>query len=59
MVDIFEAHVLALEYLRRGGSCSWNVANARGSVRKVIPQLNVAVDSKLVGRRVGMVIRPF
>ena len=38
VLDIAEAHVLALEYLLRGGaSCSLNLANARGySVREVI-----------------------
>ena len=38
VLDIAEAHVLALEYLLRGGaSCSLNLANARGySVKDVI-----------------------
>jgi UDP-arabinose 4-epimerase len=38
VLDIAEAHVLALEYLLRGGpSCSLNLANARGySVKEVI-----------------------
>src|SRR5262249_43657229 len=38
VMDIAEAHVLALEYLRKGGtSCALNLANTRGySVKEVI-----------------------
>src|ERR1700687_834581 len=47
--DIAEAHVLALEYLLRGGtSCSLNLANARGhSVKEVI-----ATAERVCGRSI-------
>ena len=47
VLDIAEAHVLALEYLLRGGpSCSLNLANARGySVKEVI-----ATAERVTGR---------
>jgi UDP-arabinose 4-epimerase len=55
VLDIAEAHVLALEYLLRGGaSCSLNLANARGySVKEV-----VATAERVCGRRIRMNIAP-
>ena len=55
VLDIAEAHVLALEYLLRGGaSCSLNLANARGySVKEVI-----ATAERVSGRRIRVNITP-
>jgi UDP-arabinose 4-epimerase len=49
VLDIAEAHLLALEYLLRGGaSCSLNLANARGySIKEVI-----AVAERVTGKRI-------
>ena len=51
VLDIAEAHVLALEYLMRGGaSCSLNLANARGyTVNEVI-----TTAERVTGRRVRL-----
>jgi UDP-glucose 4-epimerase len=55
VLDIAEAHVLALEYLLRGEpSCSLNLANARGySVKEVI-----ATAERVSGRRIRVNITP-
>jgi UDP-arabinose 4-epimerase len=55
VLDIAEAHVLALEYLLRGRkSCSLNLANARGySVKEVI-----ATAERVSGRRIRVNITP-
>ena len=55
VLDIAEAHVLALEYLLRGEpSCSLNLANARGySVKEVI-----ATAERVSGRRIRVNIAP-
>jgi len=55
VLDIAEAHVLALEHLLRGGaSCSLNLANARGySVKEVI-----AIAERVSGRRIRVNITP-
>jgi UDP-glucose-4-epimerase GalE len=55
VVDIAEAHVLALEYLLRGGaSCSMNLANARGySVSEVI-----AIAERITEQRIRVNIAP-
>jgi UDP-glucose-4-epimerase GalE len=55
VVDIAEAHVLAVEYLLRGeASCSLNLANARGySVKEVI-----AAAERVSGQRIRMNIAP-
>jgi UDP-glucose 4-epimerase len=55
VLDIAEAHVLALEYLsRRETSCSLNMANARGySVKAVI-----AIADRVSRRRVRVNITP-
>jgi UDP-glucose-4-epimerase GalE len=55
VLDLAEAHVLALEYLLRGGaSCSLNLANARGySVNEVI-----ATAQCVTGRRIRLNIAP-
>ena len=55
VLDIAEAHVLALEYLLRGGaSCSLNLTNARGySVKEVI-----ATAERVSGRRIRVNITP-
>ncbi len=55
VLDIAEAHVLALEYLLRGEpSCSLNLANARGySVKEVI-----ATADRVSGRRIRVNITP-
>ena len=55
VLDIAEAHVLALEYLLRGEpSCSLNLANARGySVKEVI-----ATAERVSGRRIRVNVTP-
>jgi UDP-arabinose 4-epimerase len=55
VLDIAEAHLLALEYFLRGEpSCSLNLANARGySVKEVI-----ATAEHVSGRRISVNIRP-
>jgi UDP-glucose 4-epimerase len=55
VLDIAEAHILALEYLLRGGaSCSLNLANARGySVREVI-----ATAERVSSRRIPINVTP-
>ena len=55
VLDIAQAHVLALEYLLRGGaSCSLNLANARGySVKDVI-----ASAERVTGKRIQVIRAP-
>lgn len=55
VMDIADAHVLALEYLLKGGkSCALNLANARGySVKEVI-----AAAERVCGRTIPVVHAP-